>query len=72
MEFKVIFLGFALHSVLNLVLISKTFLGGEAIFGDDASAQAEEAQMLTEVSSDENGPLVRIGKSEEQKLFLAE
>jgi len=72
MEFKVIFMGFALHSVLNLVLISKTFLKGEGFFGDENSVQIEEAKMLTKVASDEDGALVRIGKAEEKSLFLSE
>ena len=68
MEFKVIFMGFALHSVLNLVLISKTFITEKDVFGSESKVQASESQMLTQISAEENGPMVRISKSQDQAL----
>ncbi|MDP0491063.1 MAG: hypothetical protein Q7Q71_08465 [Verrucomicrobiota bacterium JB023] len=43
MEFKVIFIGFALHCVLNVVLIGKSMLS-KRVDSDVAEAQVQQVQ----------------------------
>ena len=58
MEFKVIFIGFALHCVLNTVLICKSVLSKDQELTESAIAQKEE-QML-HVMTEGEGEIQRL------------
>lgn len=76
MEFKVIFAGFALHCVLNAVLIGKSVIADNVEEKSSATRaaviQQQEKTMLQELASgtDELGRLVLETSSEPKRLQL--
>ncbi len=61
MEFKVIFMGFALHCVLNAVLICKSFISNdESLVNDDRLVAVQEENEMFSSISDVPGKLTRL------------